>query len=84
MIMATVIYIKHRIDMKPEARIEHDCWILSQLFDGYGGYVYEVANRWSNAVLYCFAFRGDRIPDDDSLFEGVMNLRDGVEWLKKR
>jgi len=69
-------------DMKPAARLERECYIVCQLFDGYGGFVYEVANRWSYAVLFHFAFRGDRWPDDENAFETVCDLKDGIYWLK--
>jgi len=68
--------------MKPAARIERECWILSQLFEGYGGYIYEVINRWSQAVLFHFAFRGERYPNDENEFETVWDLDDGIYWLK--
>ena len=68
--------------MKPAARIERECWILSQMFEGYGGYIYEVINRWSHTVSFHFAFKGDRYPDDENEFEVVDDLEDGIYWLK--
>ncbi|MDR1122227.1 MAG: hypothetical protein LBM08_15135 [Dysgonamonadaceae bacterium] len=68
--------------MKPSSRIELDCWILSQLFEGYGGYVYEAANRWSKSVYFIFVFKGEKWPDDKTGFEIVMDLVDGIHWLK--
>ena len=69
--------------MKPPARIERDeCWIVSQLFHGYGGYVYEVAERESLTIYYHFAFRGEQWPTDENEFETVFDLEDGIYWLK--
>jgi len=70
--------------MKPASRIDRDCWIISQLFDGYGGYVYEFANRWSFAVLFCLAFKGDMFPADENGIEIVLNMNEGINWLKRR
>ena len=69
-------------DMKPAARIERGCWILSQLFDGYDGYVYEVINRFTEHVLFHFAFKGKVYPIDVNDFETVLNFEDGIYWLK--
>ena len=68
--------------MKPAARIERECWIVSQLFNGYGCYIYEVVNRWSQAVLFHFAFKGEKWPADENDFETVCNMSDGIYWLK--
>jgi hypothetical protein len=82
---------KIRFEMKPPARIERECWIVSQLFEGYNGYVYEVANRWSLAANFVFAFKGNRFPENDdelkmmlndNTFDAVLNIKDGIEWLK--
>lgn len=77
--------------MKPPARIERECWIVSQLFEGYDGYVYEAVNRRSLAVCFHFVIRGNRLPDgdhalermlDEHTFETVLNLKDGIHRLK--
>ena len=67
--------------MKPAARIERECWIVSQLFEGYGGYIYEVTYRWSGYVLFCFAFIGEKWPGEDD-FETVRDMADGIYWLR--
>jgi len=69
--------------MKPAAKIERDgCWIVSQLFHGYGGFVYEVANKESLVVYFHFAFRGEKWPEDKNDYETVWDLNDGIYWLK--
>ena len=70
--------------MKPAARIERECWIVNQLFEGYDGYVYEAANRWSGHVVHRFAFKGKRWPDNENEFEDVFDLNDGIYWLKNQ
>ena len=68
------------------ARIDAECWIISQMFSGYGGYVYEVLNRWSNANLYYFAFIGDKMPSPDDFetekCEIVLTFDEGIKYLK--
>ena len=78
------VYPQTHSNMKPEARIERECWIISQLFEGYGGYIYEIANRWSFTILFCFAFKGDKFPVDENVIEVVLNMNDGIDWLKNR
>ena len=86
-VMFLPMNLKYRIEMKPAARIERKSCIISQLLEGYGGYIYEVIDRWSGAELFQFAFRGDRwvFPEENHYGTGwdiVHGLNDGIYWLK--
>ena len=66
----------------PSKIVVRDFWAVSQLFEGYGGYVYEVINPYSNCVYEIFAFIGDKFPTGKDDFEVCWDLNDGIYWLK--
>ena len=68
--------------MKPAARIERNCFVLNQLFHGYGGYIYEVVYAYTNSVWWLFSFKGEEWPADENSFELVRDFNDGIYWLK--
>jgi hypothetical protein len=71
--------------MKPFAKKLCDGWInVSQMFEGYGGYVYEMSNIWSGHVLGVFAFVGSAFPESPEDLEFVLNLSDGIKWIKEK
>ena len=60
----------------------NDFWTVSQLFEGYGGYVYEVVNPCSGVAYYLLAFNGDKFPSENDKCEVCFDLRDGIYFLK--
>jgi len=69
--------------MKPPVRTTmNGFWVVSQLFEGYDGYVYEVVNPCSHHVVELFAFKGEKFPSEDDKFEVFFDLNDGIYWLK--